>query len=89
MPQIIDMKRISLVVGVCAPTTKPYIKENKHLPGVPSAEEVVTSGIDMAKMDALLLQKIEELNLYVLQLEKVMNDQQQIIKKLGGKANGR
>ena len=76
------MKRISLVVGVCAPTTKPYIKENKHLPGVPSAEEVVNSGIDLAKMDALLLQKIEELNLYVLQLQKQNEEQQTLIGKL-------
>ncbi len=46
-----------------------YINENKHLPDVPSAEEVVKSGIDVAQMDALLLQKIEELTLYVIQLK--------------------
>ncbi len=46
-----------------------YINENKHLPDVPSAEEVVESGIDVAQMDALLLQKIEELTLYVIQLK--------------------
>ena len=47
-----------------------YIKANHHLPDVPSAEEVACDGIDMAKMDATLLQKIEELTLYVLQLRK-------------------
>ncbi len=47
-----------------------FIDKNNHLPGVPSAEEVVESGIDMAKMDATLLQKIEELTLYILQQEK-------------------
>ena len=47
-----------------------YIKSNKHLPDVPSAEEVVANGIDLGKMDATLLQKVEELTLYVLQLNK-------------------
>jgi hypothetical protein len=47
-----------------------YISENKHLPDVPSAEEVVCEGIDMAKMDAKLLQKIEELTLYLIEIEK-------------------
>lgn len=46
-----------------------FIEEHKHLPGIPSAESVVASGIDVAKMDAALLQKIEELTLYMVQLE--------------------
>jgi len=45
-----------------------FIKEHKHLPGVPSAEEVVAKGIDMAKMDAILLGKMEEAYLYILEL---------------------
>lgn len=47
-----------------------YIKQNGHLPNVPSADEVVENGIDMAKMDARLLEKIEELTLYILQQEQ-------------------
>lgn len=47
-----------------------YIEENKHLPDVPSAEEIVKSGVDVAKMDATLLRKIEELTLYVIQQQK-------------------
>jgi len=47
-----------------------YLKENKHLPGVPSAEEVVTDGVDMAAMDAKLLEKIEELSLYIIAQNK-------------------
>lgn len=47
-----------------------YIQKNKHLPGVPSAEEVVKEGIDMATMDAKLLEKIEELTLYMIDLKK-------------------
>ncbi len=47
-----------------------FIKLNQHLPGVPSAEEVVKEGIDMATMDAKLLEKIEELTLYMIALKK-------------------
>jgi len=47
-----------------------FINENKHLPDVPSADEVVKDGIDVAAMNAKLLQKIEELTLYVIQQQK-------------------
>ena len=47
-----------------------FVNANSHLPGVPSAEEVKDEGIDVAKMDAKLLQKIEELALYVIQQQK-------------------
>lgn len=47
-----------------------YIKENKHLPDIPSAEEMKTNGLDMGEFQIKLLQKIEELTLYVIELEK-------------------
>ena len=47
-----------------------YIKENKHLPDIPSADEVVKNGIDLGEKNALLLKKIEELTLYMLQQQK-------------------
>jgi hypothetical protein len=47
-----------------------FLNQNKHLPNFPSAEEVVKNGIDVAKMDAKLLEKIEELTLYLIQLNK-------------------
>lgn len=47
-----------------------FVKTNKHLPNIPSAEEVVKDGIDMATMDAKLLEKIEELSLYIIQQNK-------------------
>lgn len=50
-----------------------YIKANKHLPGVPSADEVVEKGLDLGSMDAKLLEKIEELTLHMIQLEKEVN----------------
>ena len=51
-----------------------FIKKHKHLPDVPSASEVSKTGIDVAKMDALLLQKIEELTLYNIQLQKQIDE---------------
>lgn len=47
-----------------------YTTKNKHLPNVPSAEEVVESGLDVATMDAKLLEKIEEAHLYIIELHK-------------------
>ncbi len=47
-----------------------FISENGHLPEVPKEAEVIEKGYDMAKMDALLLKKIEELTLHVIALNK-------------------
>jgi len=46
------------------------IKKNKHLPGIPSAEEVAANGVNVGEMQAKLLQKIEELTLYMIDLKK-------------------
>lgn len=53
-----------------------FINQNNHLPGVPSAQDVVDNGIDMAKMDAKLLEKIEELTLHLIEMDKKMKDLQ-------------
>ncbi len=50
--------------------TEQFIKENKHLPEVPSAKEVQTNGIELGQMNAMLLKKIEELTLYLIELKK-------------------
>lgn len=50
-----------------------FIQENKHLPDVPSEKQVLEEGVSVGEMDAILLQKIEELTLYVLQLEEEIN----------------
>ena len=47
-----------------------FIRKNKHLPDVPSEEEVIKDGVNLGEMDAILLQKIEELTLYVIELKK-------------------
>ncbi|MEZ5199226.1 MAG: hypothetical protein R2764_23425 [Bacteroidales bacterium] len=53
--------------------TEAFIRQNKHLPGIPSEAEVLENGINVGEMNALLLQKIEELTLYVIELEKKIN----------------
>ncbi len=47
-----------------------YIKVNKHLPEIPTAEDVARDGVDVGAIEAKLLQKIEELTLYVIQQQK-------------------
>jgi hypothetical protein len=51
-----------------------YIKDNKHLPDVPSSAEVQKDGIDLAEMDATLLKKVEELTLYILQQQQQIDE---------------
>jgi hypothetical protein len=47
-----------------------FIQTYKHLPEIPSEQEVKKEGIDLGEMDAKLLKKVEELSLYIIQLEK-------------------
>ncbi|PXX94333.1 hypothetical protein DF185_23000, partial [Marinifilum breve] len=47
-----------------------FIEENKHLPDIPSEKEVLENGIAVGEMNAKLLQKIEELTLYVIEQNK-------------------
>ncbi len=50
--------------------TEDFVLMNKHLPDIPSADEMVEQGIDLGDMQIKLLQKIEELTLYVIELKK-------------------
>ena len=47
-----------------------YIKENKHLPEIASAEAMKKDGINLSEMNIKLLQKIEELTLYMIEMKK-------------------
>ncbi len=47
-----------------------YIKKYGHLPSIPSAKEMETNGIDLGVMNMKLLEKVEELTLYILQQDK-------------------
>lgn len=53
-----------------------FIRENKHLPNIPSAKEMEQQGLDIGEMQIKLLQKIEELTLYVIDLKKENEEMQ-------------
>ncbi|MBC9795837.1 hypothetical protein [Sinomicrobium weinanense] len=46
-----------------------HIKEKRHLPGIPSAKEMEEEGINLKEMNLKLLEKVEELTLYVIELK--------------------
>lgn len=55
-------------------SVRKYVSQFGHLPGVPSAEKVSTSGVNLGESQAALLQKIEELYLYLFKLNDEMKD---------------
>ena len=50
--------------------TEKFIKENKHLPEIPSAKEMKENGLDMSEFQIKLLQKIEELTIHMIEMKK-------------------
>ncbi len=52
-----------------------FVKQNHHLPEVPSAAEMQTNGVELGKMNMLLLQKIEELTLLMIEQQKQLENQ--------------
>ena len=50
-----------------------FIKKNNHLPGVPSAEEIKTDGLNLGDMQTIQMQKIEELTLYLIEMDEKMS----------------
>ena len=59
-----------------------HIKEHKHLPDIPSEAEVKENGINVGEMQAKLLQKIEELTLYVIDQQKEIRELRDELKTL-------
>lgn len=53
-----------------------YIQQHQHLPELPSAKEVENQGIDLGASQAVLLKKIEELTLYIIEQDKQLRAQQ-------------
>ena len=71
------------------PELATYIRKYKHLPGVPSVKEVTKEGVNVGDNQAVLLRKIEELTLYLLEqnrkievLQKQTMGQQKEVNKL-------
>jgi len=44
-----------------------FVKQNHHLPEIPTAKEVIENGLDLGEMQGKLLLKIEELTLYIIE----------------------
>ncbi|MBC8884239.1 hypothetical protein H9X57_15305 [Flavobacterium piscinae] len=59
-----------------------FIKANKHLPGIESAQELVENGLDLADMQAKQMGKIEELTLYIIEQDKKLEQQSKDIEEL-------
>lgn len=57
-----------------------FVKAHKHLPQIPSSKEIVEEGLDIGSNQATLLQKIEELTLYLIEQNKLIKEQQQLLK---------
>ncbi|TZF96216.1 cell wall anchor protein [Chryseobacterium panacisoli] len=59
-----------------------HIIEKGHLPNIPTAEEVIKNGINVAEMNSKLLEKIEELTLYSIEQNKQIKQQAEQLKNL-------
>lgn len=57
-----------------------FVKINKHLPGIPSAVLIEENGISIGEMQQKLLQKIEELTLYIIEQDKKIKNLEEKIK---------
>jgi hypothetical protein len=62
-----------------------FVKENKHLPEVPSAAEFKENGYSVGQMDDVLLRKIEELTLYIIEQQKLIEQLQEKVEQLESK----
>jgi hypothetical protein len=52
------------------PKVEAYVKAHRHLPGVPGAAELHENGMDLASMNLILLRKVEELTLHLIDQDK-------------------
>ncbi|MEH6305277.1 hypothetical protein RYH73_06460 [Olivibacter sp. CPCC 100613] len=56
-----------------------FIKENKHLPGIPNKTEVAENGVHLGEMNRKLLEKVEELTLHLIEKDKVISEQKRLL----------
>ncbi|MEO9803463.1 MAG: hypothetical protein ABJF04_09465 [Reichenbachiella sp.] len=87
-----DAREVKVEIGAGAPDyvfaddynlatleeTASYIKENHHLPEIPSASEIEANGVNLGEMNMLLLKKIEELTLHLIEKDEQFKQQQKI-----------
>ncbi|SHN07626.1 hypothetical protein [Mucilaginibacter sp. OK098] len=61
---------------------KTYIDQNQHLPEIPSAQQIAKDGLNLGEMNQLLMKKVEELTLYLIEENKQNKNQQNEINQL-------
>lgn len=71
-----DYERLSLV------DLELFLKEKRHLPGIPSAKEIEAQGMSLKDMNLRLLEKIEELTLYTLEQQREIEKLKEKISEL-------
>lgn len=54
-----------------------FIEKNKHLPNVPSAAQIEKEGINLGEMNKKLMEKVEELTLYIIEMDKRIKELEQ------------
>ncbi len=64
------------------PALETYLNTHHHLPGIPSAREVAEKGVLLGDMNARLLEKVEELTLHLIALEKRTRQQERELSRL-------
>ena len=62
-----------------------FVATEKHLPNIPSAKEVQAGGLNMTEMQLKLLEKVEELTLYTIDQQKVIDAQQELLEAMQAK----
>lgn len=62
--------------------TEQFIKENGHLPEIPKASEVEANGLSLGEMNKLMMKKIEELTLHLIEKDKEITEINKVLKKL-------
>jgi hypothetical protein len=70
------------------PAIENYIRQQHHLPGIPSAQEVRSNGTDVGDNQAVLLKKVEELTLYIIEQNKKVEQQNKEIESLRQEMKG-
>ncbi|WP_205529788.1 hypothetical protein [Pedobacter chitinilyticus] len=64
------------------PELEQFIKKNKHLPEVPSAKEAEKNGVALGEMNKILLKKIEELTLHLIEKDKTLTELTKRVERL-------
>jgi len=59
-----------------------FIQQHKHLPNIPSAAEIETNGLGVGEMQKKMMEKIEELTLYLIQQQKTIEELQENVAEL-------